>query len=61
MIVYVNLCTQICKSSIFFCFKNQSHTTGGLLTFIDVGNSFGALAIVEDNLLHQFHSLAFLS
>lgn len=28
-------------------------TTGGLPTFIDVGNSFGAPAIVEDNLLHQ--------
>lgn len=29
-------------------------TTGGLPTFIDVGNSFGAPAIVEDNLIHQF-------
>ncbi|KAF5177764.1 Gpi ethanolamine phosphate transferase [Thalictrum thalictroides] len=28
-------------------------TTGGLPTFIDVGNSFGAPAIVEDNLLYQ--------
>lgn len=28
-------------------------TTGGLPTFIDVGNSFGAPAIVEDNLLQQ--------
>ncbi|KAH0991617.1 hypothetical protein GBA52_003100, partial [Prunus armeniaca] len=28
-------------------------TTGGLPTFIDVGNSFGAPAIVEDNLIHQ--------
>ncbi|KAG6516808.1 hypothetical protein ZIOFF_027288 [Zingiber officinale] len=28
-------------------------TTGGLPTFIDVGNSFGAPAIVEDNLMHQ--------
>ncbi|XP_061989871.1 uncharacterized protein LOC133708427 [Rosa rugosa] len=28
-------------------------TTGGLPTFIDVGNSFGAPAIVEDSLLHQ--------
>ncbi|PIN13319.1 Glycosylphosphatidylinositol anchor synthesis protein [Handroanthus impetiginosus] len=27
--------------------------TGGLPTFIDVGNSFGAPAIVEDNLIHQ--------
>ncbi|KAF8395573.1 hypothetical protein HHK36_019523 [Tetracentron sinense] len=28
-------------------------TTGGLPTFIDVGNSFGAPAIAEDNLIHQ--------
>ncbi|KAH9726377.1 GPI ethanolamine phosphate transferase 3 [Citrus sinensis] len=28
-------------------------TTGGLPTFIDVGNSFGAPAILEDNLIHQ--------
>ncbi|XP_071713897.1 uncharacterized protein [Rutidosis leptorrhynchoides] len=28
-------------------------TTGGLPTFVDIGNSFGAPAIVEDNLLHQ--------
>ncbi|XP_062111849.1 uncharacterized protein LOC133823217 isoform X2 [Humulus lupulus] len=28
-------------------------TTGGLPTFIDVGNSFGAPAIIEDNLIHQ--------
>ncbi|XP_059075595.1 uncharacterized protein LOC131074124 isoform X2 [Cryptomeria japonica] len=28
-------------------------TTGGLPTFIDVGNSFGAPAITEDNLIHQ--------
>ncbi|XP_042520572.1 GPI ethanolamine phosphate transferase 3 [Macadamia integrifolia] len=28
-------------------------TTGGLPTFIDVGNSFGAPAIVEDNLINQ--------
>lgn len=28
-------------------------TTGGLPTFIDVGNSFGAPEIVEDNLLYQ--------
>ncbi|XAR48714.1 hypothetical protein NMG60_11031618 [Bertholletia excelsa] len=28
-------------------------TTGGLPTFIDVGNSFGASAINEDNLIHQ--------
>lgn len=35
----------------------QGLTTGGLPTFIDVGNSFGAPAIVEDNLLYQvlFH------
>lgn len=31
----------------------QGLTTGGLPTFIDVGNSFGAPAIVEDNLMHQ--------
>jgi phosphatidylinositol glycan class O len=30
-------------------------TTGGLPTFIDVGNSFGAPAIVEDNIMHQVH------
>ncbi|TVU22402.1 hypothetical protein EJB05_32095, partial [Eragrostis curvula] len=28
-------------------------TTGGLPTFIDVGNSFGAPAIVEDNIMYQ--------
>ncbi|XP_076906636.1 GPI ethanolamine phosphate transferase 3-like [Bidens hawaiensis] len=28
-------------------------TTGGLPTFIDIGNSFGAPAIAEDNLIHQ--------
>ncbi|KMZ74946.1 hypothetical protein ZOSMA_120G00380 [Zostera marina] len=28
-------------------------TTGGLPTFIDIGNSFGAPAIVEDNLIYQ--------
>lgn len=28
-------------------------TTGGLPTFIDVGNSFGAPAIIEDNLINQ--------
>ncbi|MED6205700.1 hypothetical protein PIB30_020139 [Stylosanthes scabra] len=28
-------------------------TTGGLPTFVDVGNSFGAPAIVEDNFLNQ--------
>ncbi|XP_060169924.1 uncharacterized protein LOC132600639 [Lycium barbarum] len=28
-------------------------TTGGLPTFIDVGNSFGAPAIIEDNLIYQ--------
>uniref|UniRef100_A0A7N0ZXE6 GPI ethanolamine phosphate transferase 3 n=1 Tax=Kalanchoe fedtschenkoi TaxID=63787 RepID=A0A7N0ZXE6_KALFE len=28
-------------------------TTGGLPTFIDVGHSFGAPAIVEDNFVHQ--------
>ncbi|CAI0428688.1 unnamed protein product [Linum tenue] len=31
-------------------------TTGGLPTFVDVGNSFGAPAIVEDNLIHQLVS-----
>ncbi|KAH9726369.1 GPI ethanolamine phosphate transferase 3 [Citrus sinensis] len=31
-------------------------TTGGLPTFIDVGNSFGAPAILEDNLIHQLAS-----
>ncbi|XP_038977251.1 GPI ethanolamine phosphate transferase 3-like isoform X1 [Phoenix dactylifera] len=30
-------------------------TTGGLPTFIDVGNSFGAPAIVEDNLICQLN------
>ncbi|KAF9612854.1 hypothetical protein IFM89_004264 [Coptis chinensis] len=30
-------------------------TTGGLPTFIDVGNSFGAPAIIEDNLLNQLN------
>ncbi|CAN0865258.1 GPI ethanolamine phosphate transferase 3, partial [Linum grandiflorum] len=34
----------------------QGLTTGGLPTFIDVGNSFGAPAIVEDNLIHQLVS-----
>jgi hypothetical protein len=33
----------------------QALTTGGLPTFIDVGNSFGAPAIVEDNIMHQVH------
>jgi phosphatidylinositol glycan class O len=28
-------------------------TTGGLPTFVDVGNSFGAPAIVEDNFINQ--------
>lgn len=28
-------------------------TTGGLPTFVDIGNSFGAPAIVEDNLIQQ--------
>ncbi|CAK9165920.1 unnamed protein product [Ilex paraguariensis] len=28
-------------------------TTGGLPTFIDVGNSFGAPAIIEDNIVYQ--------
>lgn len=32
-------------------------TTGGLPTFIDVGNSFGAPAIVEDNFIHQVFPL----
>lgn len=34
-------------------FYTQALTTGGLPTFIDVGNSFGAPAIVEDNIMHQ--------
>jgi len=34
----------------------QGITTGGLPTFIDVGNSFGAPAIIEDNLIHQVDS-----
>lgn len=37
--------------TVLFPFKGL--TTGGLPTFIDVGNSFGAPAIVEDNLIHQ--------
>lgn len=32
---------------LFCCFK------GGLPTFLDVGKSFSASAIVEDNLIHQ--------
>lgn len=32
-------------------------TTGGLPTFVDVGNSFGAPAIVEDNFINQVDSL----
>jgi len=36
-------------------FYSQALTTGGLPTFIDVGNSFGAPAIVEDNIMHQVH------
>lgn len=31
-------------------------TTGSLPTFVDIGNSFGAPAILEDNLLHQLAS-----
>lgn len=31
----------------------KAFTTGGLPTFVDVGNSFGAPAIVEDNIIHQ--------
>jgi phosphatidylinositol glycan class O len=31
----------------------QGLTTGGLPTFIDIGNSFGAPAIVEDNFINQ--------
>jgi hypothetical protein len=34
----------------------QGLTTGGLPTFIDIGNSFGAPAIVEDNLIMQVSS-----
>ena len=36
-------------------FYTQALTTGGLPTFIDVGNSVGAPAIVEDNIMHQVH------
>jgi len=36
-------------------FYTQALPTGGLPTFIDVGNSFGAPAIVEDNIMHQVH------
>jgi len=36
-------------------FYTQALTTGGLPTFIDVGNSFGAPVIVEDNIMHQVH------
>ena len=42
----------------FICF--QGLTTGGLPTFIDVGNSFGAPAITEDNLIHQVNSFLLL-
>jgi hypothetical protein len=31
----------------------QGLTTGGLPTFVDVGNSFGAPAIVEDNFINE--------
>lgn len=31
----------------------QGLTTGGLPTFVDIGDSFGAPAIVEDNLIYQ--------
>jgi len=31
-------------------------TTGGLPTFVDIGHSFGAPAIVEDNLISQVAS-----
>lgn len=37
----------------FLAANTQALTTGGLPTFIDVGNSFGAPAIVEDNIMHQ--------
>lgn len=39
--------------SMSFLENFQGLTTGGLPTFIDVGNSFGAPAIIEDNLIHQ--------
>ncbi|KAL5570571.1 hypothetical protein UlMin_027146 [Ulmus minor] len=41
----------ICWSN--FPFPTKGLTTGGLPTFIDVGKSFGAPAISEDNLIHQ--------
>lgn len=34
--------------------------TGGLPTFVDVGHSFGAPEIVEDNLIHQVDYLHFV-
>ncbi|KAJ0100858.1 hypothetical protein Patl1_05661 [Pistacia atlantica] len=37
----------------------KGFTTGGLPTFIDVGNSFGAPAIVEDNFIHQVRCSSF--
>lgn len=37
----------------FCCLGIQGLTTGGLPTFIDIGHSFGAPAIVEDNLILQ--------
>lgn len=37
----------------------QGLTTGGLPTFVDVGNSFGAPAIAEDNLIYQVRKIMF--
>lgn len=61
-IVAVGL-TMDAKISEIFCMAiilSQGLTTGGLPTFIDVGNSFGAPAILEDNLIYQVHLQIFL-
>lgn len=53
--IFISLSTELSSILIFgliWCIL-QGLTTGGLPTFIDVGNSFGAPAIVEDNLIHQ--------
>ncbi|KAI8565927.1 hypothetical protein RHMOL_Rhmol03G0298800 [Rhododendron molle] len=41
------------EDSLFLYHALLGLTTGGLPTFIDVGNSFGAPAILEDNLISQ--------
>lgn len=43
----------ILVSSLFVIMQLQGLTTGGLPTFVDIGHSFGAPAIVEDNLISQ--------